>query len=251
MTTKIKPIAVSVENLTVSYGPHVVLKDINFRIESGMVAAIIGPNGSGKTTLMRAMLDLTPTTSGDIRFFNQHLHEARNRIGYVPQRFAFERDFPITVHEYMDLARHTECPLIHVEECIKEVGLTPLVLNKRLGDLSGGQLQRVLIAQAILNQPDLLFLDEPSTGIDIVGEAALYEVIEHLNKEHGTTILLVSHDIAMVSKLVDTVICVNQSLRCAGPPGSVLSDTTLGDLFGTDARLYQHTHSTGHKEPKE
>ncbi len=247
MTTNKKPPAVSVERLTVSYGSHTILRDITFDVADGAVAAIIGPNGSGKTTLMRAMLGLTPFSAGDVRFYTKHLHETRSRIGYVPQRFAFERDFPITVREYMDLARHLDCPIQHIDECIKEVGLTPLVLDKRLGDLSGGQLQRVLIAQAILNQPDLLFLDEPSTGIDIVGEAALYEVIEHLNKEHGTTIILVSHDIAMVSQLVDTVICVNQSLRCAGPPRTVLTDNALTDLFGSDARLYAHAHAA---EPK-
>src|SRR5262249_25095380 len=155
------------------------------------IAAIIGPNGSGKTTLLRAVLGLRPPDSGEIRLFGKHLHAVRGLIGYVPQRFDFDRDFPLSVGEFMELARHEHCPKSRIPEKLREVGMPKESLHLRIGSLSGGQLQRVLIAQAILNNPAMLFLDEPSSGIDISGEATFYELIEHLNEEHDTTIVLV------------------------------------------------------------
>jgi len=232
--------AIEVEYLTVAYEDAVVLDAVNFTVEQGTIAAIIGPNGSGKTTLMRTILGLVRPNYGEVRIFGKHLHSMRSAIGYVPQHFAFDHDFPITVNEFMDLARHPHCPRERIEEKIKEVGLTPAILDRHLGSLSGGQLQRVLIAQAILNNPTLLFLDEPATGIDIIGEAAFYDIIEHLNKEHDTTVLLVSHDIAVVSSLVDKVICVNKKLLCSGPPATALTQKTLADVFGHHASVYVH-----------
>jgi zinc transport system ATP-binding protein len=140
----------------------------------------------------------------------------------------------------MDLARHPHCPPSRIAEKLREVGLQPRMLDARLGSLSGGQLQRVLIAQAILNNPQILFLDEPSSGIDIAGEANFYELIEHLNVEHKTTILLVSHDVAMVSDIVDNVICVNKKLLCYGPPRDALTAKKVSELFGPHTHLYDH-----------
>lgn len=243
-TTKAPHIpAVTTEHLSVAYGDNTVLDDISLTIEQGEVAAIIGPNGSGKTTLMRAILGLIPHKFGEVRIFGKHLHAMRSTIGYVPQHFDFDVDFPITVGEFMDLARHTHCPKSRIDEKIKEVGLPSMILSKHLGSLSGGQLQRVLIAQAILNNPTLLFLDEPATGIDIIGEATFYDIIKHLNEEHDTTAVLVSHDIAVVASLVDQVICVNKKLLCSGPPSTALSEKTLSEVFGHYASIYEHgTH---------
>lgn len=242
--------AVSVQGCTVAYGANVVLENISFTVKQRHIAAIIGPNGSGKTTLMRAILGLMPLERGEIRVFGKHLHAVRSLIGYVPQRFDFDRLFPITVREFMDLARHPHCPAARIPEKIGEVGLEPGALDLRLGSMSGGQLQRVLIAQAILNNPQILFLDEPSAGIDIAGERTFYEIIEHLNKEHGTTVMLVSHDIAMVSGLVDNVICVNKKLLCYGPPHEALTAMKITELFGP-RELYDHPghegrHGNGH-----
>ena len=116
----------------------------------------------------------------------------------------------------------------------------PSILDARLGNLSGGQLQRVLVAQAILDDPELLVMDEPATGIDIVGEATFYDAINHLKEEHKTTIVLVSHDIAVVSNFVDQVICLNKKLMCAGPPGTALTNKAISDMFDGRASLYQH-----------
>lgn len=238
--------AITTEHLSVAYGDNLVLDDVSLTIEQGKVAAIIGPNGSGKTTLMRAVLGLIPHKSGEVRVFGKHLHAMRSTIGYVPQNFDFDTNFPITVAEFMDLARHKHCPKSRIDEKIKEVGLTPMIQNKHLGSLSGGQLQRVLIAQAILNNPTLLFLDEPATGIDIVGEAAFYDIIEHLNDEHDTTVILVSHDISVVASLVDQVICVNKRLMCSGPPSTALSEKTLSEVFGHRASVYEHKPHDSH-----
>ncbi len=237
---KTSKVAIEVNNLTVAYDGTSVLEYVSFTLKSGSMAAVIGPNGSGKTTLIKALLGLIPLKSGHVTLLGQNIHEARNSIGYVPQRFDFDKGFPITVMEFLTLARHSHATAERIDESIKEVGLTPAVLNKRIGTLSGGQLQRVLIAQAILHNPSILVLDEPSTGIDVAGEQAFYDVIKHLNEEHNTTVLLVSHDISMVMSKVDEVICVNKELLCIGPPKKALNEKTLRALFGEDAAMFEH-----------
>jgi len=238
--------AISVENLSLTLGTQRVLEDISFSVPAGTIAAIIGPNGSGKSTLMRAIIGLLPFESGRILLQGKPMAEARKCIGYVPQRFAFDREFPITVQEFLNLARASANPKASIRQKVEEVGLTPLVLRKRIGQLSGGQLQRVLVAQAILNDPAILFLDEPSTGIDAVGEAALYDVIQHLNHDHGTTVLMVSHDISMVDELVDQVLCLNKRLLCTGSPKQALTEKHLSELYHTRAAPFHHSH--GHHE---
>ena len=236
--------AIEVQHLSVTYEGTNVLEDISFTLPQGSLAAIIGPNGSGKTTLVKALLGLVPLESGHVTIQGQNIHDARNAIGYVPQRFDFDKSFPITVLEFLNLSRHTHATAERIDESIKEVGLTPAVLEKQLGTLSGGQLQRVLIAQAILHNPSILVLDEPSAGIDVAGEQAFYDVIEHLHEEHDTTVLLVSHDISMVMNTVDQVICVNKELICMGPPSKALNDKTLRGLFGHDKSIVSHTSHT-------
>jgi zinc/manganese transport system ATP-binding protein len=238
--------AISVKNLTVEFGPVRTVDDISFEIPQGAVAAMIGPNGSGKTTVIKAMLGLIPKSSGQVRMFGHHLHVARELIGYVPQRFNFDRDFPMTVYEFMDLARRLHCgrhfPTSSIAQKIREVGLPEKILEANLGALSGGQLQRVLIAQAIINDPLILILDEPAANIDIAGEANLYEILEHLNRRHNTTVVMVTHEIAMISHLVDTVICINHRMVCYGPPTSALTEGKIIELFGEKAGLFEHDH---------
>lgn len=244
-TTKSKP-AVEVKHLTIDFDGKTVLKHVSFDIEQGTIAAIIGPNGSGKTTLIKAILNLIPITSGSVSILGQPLVHVQKSIGYVPQRFSFDPTFPITAREFLLLAVHAHSnPGALLSDAIKNVELPPYILNKQLGTLSGGQLQRVLIAQATINKPSILILDEPSTGIDIAGEAAFYNVIRHLNQQYGTTILLVSHDISMVSKSVDQVICINHQLTCVGPPKTTLTKEKLADVFGEHAHLIEH--DTSHK----
>jgi len=232
--------AISVKNCTVAYRDNVVIDDVTVDVHTGSVTALIGPNGSGKTTLLKAILGLIPVDSGTITVFGKPVDDVRKLIGYVPQRLEFDLRFPITVAEFLELARHKHNPKSHIAKKIKEVGLPPEIAKAHLGSLSGGQLQRVLIAQAILNDPMLLVLDEPSSGIDIVGERAFYDIIKHLNKEHDATILLVSHELAVVSEIVDNVICLNRKLKCSGPPKQALTDSAVDELFGFRTKRYGH-----------
>lgn len=232
--------AVEVKNLTVKYDNNVVLEDISFAIEPGKIIAIIGPNGSGKTTLLKSILGLIKIAHGEISILDQPLHHVNKAIGYVPQRFEFDKSFPITVEEFMRLALHRHGDERHISRAIKDVGLNKPILSQTLGSLSGGQLQRTLIAQAIINDPSILILDEPSTGIDITGEAAFMDVIKHLNQVHKTTVLIVSHEISMISRAVDDVICLNKKLMCFGPPRKTLSEKQLEKVFGEESSLYRH-----------
>lgn len=244
--------AVSVRDVSVAYSGVNVLEGATFEVAQGEIAAIIGPNGSGKTTLMRAILGLSPMSSGEVRIFGKHLHTVRDLIGYVPQRFDFDRDFPITVREFLELGRHPHSPISRIAHKTKEVGLAHRVLDQRLGSLSGGQMQRVLIAQAILNEPSILFLDEPTAGVDVMGEATLYDIIQHLNSTHRVTVLMVSHDIATVSDFVNNVICVNKKMLCYGPPRSALTLHKMQEVFGPDQKgFYTHEHKDHSHAPGE
>jgi ABC-type Mn2+/Zn2+ transport system ATPase subunit len=233
---------IAVQNLVVSYGNKHILHDVSFLLPQGSITAILGPNGSGKTTLMRTMLGLLPYSKGSITFFGKLLHDVRDKIGYVPQKFSYSPDLPITVEEYMELARRKHTPKNAIHKAIHEVGLHHHVLSTTLSSLSGGQLQRVLIAQAILNNPEILLLDEPSSNIDMAGEATFYEIIAHLNQQHKTTIVMVSHDVASIAHIVSHVVCLNGKLLCAGPRDKVLTKKNLGELFGDTTELYDHSH---------
>lgn len=238
--------AVTVNDLHVAFDEHVVLEGVTFQIQQGSITAVIGPNGSGKSTLIKTILGLIKPKSGSIRILDQHVHDVRSSIGYVPQHFSFEKTFPITVHEFLNITRHTHASEEDLQRKIKEVGLDENICKRQLGNLSGGQLQRVLIAQAILHNPAILVLDEPATGIDVIGEAAFYNIIHDLNAKHATTVILVSHDISMVQASVDNVICVNKKLMCYGPPKSALSASNMKKLFGEHAHPYEHSHKHEH-----
>lgn len=229
-----------VKNLSVDYGRQTILSHVSFEINHGEIAAVIGPNGSGKTTLIRAILGLMQISHGDVYIDGEPVSHVRAQIGYVPQRFYFDPNFPITVREYLNLQKSNNYKN-ELTQKLKEVGLDASVLREQLGSLSGGQLQRVLIAQATIHHPKLLILDEPSTGIDIVGEQQFYELIKNQRDKHGTTVILVSHDIAVISKVVDQVICVNKKLICFGPPKQALTQEKLSELYERkDTDVYFH-----------
>ena len=230
--------AISVKNLSVDYGNQTVLNRLSFDVEKGSLTAIIGPNGSGKTTLFKAMLGLIPC-QGQIRIFQKPVREVLRRIGYVPQSFDFDRSLPITVREFLSFGtlRHWHpsgelCKEVHVD----------VLMDKLIGELSGGQLQRVLIAQALLKNPDILFLDEPSAGIDIEGAKTFYDLIRHVNQKHGVTVLLISHEVSMVYNLADQILCLNRDLVCNGPPRSALTKEVMEKLYGPEVGLRGHEH---------
>ena len=235
----------SVRDLVVQFGTDRVINKISFDIEKGAMVAIIGPNGSGKTTLIRAILGLEKADQGEIFVLGKSINEVRDRIGYVPQRFVFDKEFPMTVLEFLRLRSSTTRADQTLRHKLNDVGLKPNIADKRLGELSGGELQRVLIAQAILNSPEILFMDEPNAGIDVVGEETLLDVIKRLNEHHGTTILFITHEIDVVARVFTQVICVNRELICHGAPKVALNEATLKRLFASESNLYEH-HRTHH-----
>lgn len=231
--------AISVKKLSVKLGRTKILDQLDFTIPEKSITAIIGPNGCGKTTLMKAILGLIQY-SGEVKLLEKSINESLDKISYVPQRFAFDRTFPITVREFLQLDPHSNHREIkNIKEKLKEVGMQDSE-DTLLGILSGGQLQRVLIARALLNNPKILFLDEPASGIDIKGERNFYELIKHLNEEHGVTIVLVSHEIDIVFRYATHVICLNKKMLCFGKPSDVLTNNTIKELYNENVELYQH-----------
>lgn len=217
------------------------IEDLSFTLTEGQIAILIGPNGSGKSTVLKAVLGLVPYT-GAISIFGASAAAARRYIGYVPQRLAFDATLPLTVAEtvrmplFGDRSAAAEDAFGHFTAAL---GLEPL-LARPLGTLSGGQLKRTLIARAMVTRPRLLLLDEPEAGVDVGGELTLYELLDRLVSEHRLTALVCSHELELVFRYADVVLCLNRRLQCAGPPRDVLTPAALGELYGPATALYQH-----------
>lgn len=219
---------ITVKKVNARINNNIVLDDVSFTVKKGEILCIIGPNGSGKTTLIRTMLGLIPFR-GSILWDHSPIKNHLDEIGYVPQRFDFDRTFPITVREFLNLsARALEKP--SAREICRELHIDTIV-DKKLGDLSGGQLQRVLIAQSTIKEPQLLILDEPTSSIDVEGIKDFYGIIRHINEHHQATIILVLHEISTVHKLADTVVCLNKKVMCSGDPKQVMNEEMLEKLF--------------------
>ena len=237
----------SVKNLSVRYQSFEALSNISFDLNRGDIAIIIGPNGAGKTTLLKAILDLLPH-KGEAKIFGKEIHEIsreeRTRIGYVPQKVDITKNFPITVRELLSLSikkiyTDKKEEKDKIEKYLDLLHISHLA-DKIVGELSGGQQQRFLIARALIFSPEILFLDEPFAGIDIQGEETFYDFITYMNKEYGITSLLVSHDVTVVEKIANKVICLNRTLICEGKPDEVLSEEKFEELYGKEAGLFKH-----------
>ena len=231
-----------VENLDVSFDGQNVLENINFNLDKGDVLAVIGPNGAGKSVLFRALLDLIPY-SGKISW------QAGLKIGYVPQKLAIERDLPITVVEFLGLKSPIKENMLQALSSVgintgpeQEHHLEHHILNRRMGLLSGGELQRVLIAWSLVDNPDILLFDEPTAGIDIGGEETIYNLLHELQDKRNLTIILISHDLNVVYRYANSVICLNKQQVCFGEPHSVLNPDELSSLYGGEAKFYHHEH---------
>jgi ABC-type Mn2+/Zn2+ transport system ATPase subunit len=217
------------------------VEEVSFALDEGQIAILIGPNGSGKSTILRAILGLVPF-GGDVRVLGAPAREARRRIGYVPQRLAFDLTVPLTVREAVRMpllgARGPAADeaLRHFAEAL---GITAL-LDAPLGSLSGGQLKRALIARAMVTEPRLLLLDEPEAGIDVGGEQTLYELLQRLVSHHRLTALVCSHELDLVFRYADQVLCLNRRLQCSGPPAEILTADALARLYGPSTALYRH-----------
>jgi zinc transport system ATP-binding protein len=232
--------ALEIKNLSINLGGIDVLENINFSLEKGEIVALVGPNGAGKSTLIKAVLGIVPY-KGEIKILGRvNKRKSLYKVGYVPQYFSFDLEFPLTVKEFLSFNPKLQDKR-EIDKALKEVEMFEHKDNK-LAKLSGGQKQRILIAQAILSDPELLFLDEPTTGIDASGKKGFYEIIEHLNKVHGTTIVMSSHELSMVYKYADKVICLKQKMYCSGDPNKTITKDILAKLYGKDSELKPHSH---------
>lgn len=251
--------AVLVQDLSLVLGDTVLFEHVSFVVDEGETAMIIGPNGAGKTMLVRTMLNLLTPHSGTVTLLgrdSRNLGSARARIGYMPQRLDFDRTFPITVFEIMLLRLRKSGFWVNrkakrrmVLDALTRVHAEGLV-DRRIGRLSGGELQRVLLAYALLLDPDLLILDEPAAGVDVAGEDTFYELIHHIRTERHLTVVMVSHDLDVVFKYADQVLCLNRELLCQGVPGTVLQPEILEKTYGSLAASYRHHHDHDHTPHK-
>jgi len=217
-----REVVLKVEDLTVKLGEVDVLKDISFSVTKGEFVGIIGPNGAGKSTLIRAILGRVPYSG---------LVEIYGSVGYVPQLPTFNREFPLTVYEFVKLPVRKEHKWKEkVEKALESVGMKGFG-HKLVGQLSDGQFQRIALARAIVSQPDILLLDEPESGIDEMGKAKFYELIDELRETRGVTIVMVSHDIGLIFKKCTTIMCLNKTLHCHGPSKEI-SPLEVKKLFG-------------------
>ena len=232
---------VTLENISVQFARRPVLSGISLKLMPGRILTLLGPNGAGKSTLVRVVLGLLAPASGQIQ------RAPGLRIGYVPQKLHIDPTLPVTVERFMLLtrgAKHAD-----VLPALKRVQAGHL-LNAPLQKLSGGETQRVLLARALLNQPQLLVLDEPTQGVDVNGQVALYDLIDQLRHELNCGVLMVSHDLHLVMAKTDEVLCLNHHICCSGTPEAVSQHPEFIAMFGPrgaqQLAIYRHNHNHRH-----
>jgi zinc transport system ATP-binding protein len=225
-------LVLTVKELNVELDGETVINNLSFELEKGDTVTVIGPNGAGKSVLLRTLLGLLPY-KGEINW------KKNIRIGYVPQRLPFIKDIPLSVKDFLKLKRPSEKEL---EETLNSIGFKHNLLDKKAGDLSSGQFQRLLIAWSLIKDPQVLLFDEPTTGIDIEGEETVYRLLEKLKEYRELTVLLVTHDLSVVYTFSDNVICLNKQPVCYGLPQEVLTPENLKRLYGEEVKYYRHKH---------
>ena len=232
------------ENLSLNIDGNQILDQISFTMPQGKIVTIIGPNGSGKTSLARCILKLIEPTTGTIWF------KPKLRIGYMPQRITLNPNLPLTVLDFLRLEIKYKISKKLLYNIIEEIGVND-ILTTPLQKISGGEMQRVLLARALLTKPDLLILDEPVQGVDVNGQVEFYKLIDKLRLEKRLSILIISHDLHMVMKTTDYVICLNHHICCQGTTSFVNQQQNFQELFGLEAlstfSTYQHRHDHIHK----
>lgn len=238
--------AIQIEGLSFSFGLAPVLQDIDLEVLRGEFMGLVGPNAGGKSTLLKLILGLLRPQSGRIRVLGAAPEEARRRVGYVPQYPSFQRDFPISVEQVVLLGRLGSTPSLGwYRRADREAALHALaeveaadLARRRIGTLSGGQLQRVLLARALVGEPQILILDEPTANIDQRAEGDIFDLLAVLNAR--LTILVVSHDIAFISSYVDRVACLNRTLVCHRT--DAIDADLIHQLYGEAVRSVAHRH---------
>src|SRR5215510_2243430 len=230
-----KPI-LEVEHLSIAFGSTPIVKDVSFRVARGESVAVIGPNGSGKTVLFRALIGAIPS-EGTLKW------APGIRFGYVPQKIDVARDLPITGIDFLHARGASGQPTdAAITQAIAAVGLTPTLCRQPVGSLSGGQFQRLLIAFALMGDPDVLLLDEPTAGVDEPGQERLNEIIQRLRAERRLTVLLISHDLSVVHQQATHVLCLTAGTAHFGEPRTVLTPDLLHQVYGTPVAFHVHEH---------
>lgn len=229
---------IKINNMSVRLGGHAILQGVNLHLHCGEVLAVVGPNGAGKTTLFRAILGEVPY-EGNMASLIGGVERRRPRIGYVPQKLQFDLDSPISVADLVVAATCKRPVWMGItrkalEKTKKVLGVFSAdhLIRRRIGELSGGELQRVLLAIAMTAEPELLLLDEPSSGVDVQGLAIFYQLVRDLKKQHDISVILVTHDLSGISPYVDRLVLLNKSIVAEGAPKDVLSDERLIRAFG-------------------
>jgi zinc transport system ATP-binding protein len=243
----------TIRNLTVRKGGVEILSGVDADVRCGEVTALIGPNGAGKTTLLQAILGQVPYT-GEIRFCRSPEHgEGAPRVGYVPQHVTFDRNIPLTVLDFFALSAQWYPVFLGASREARRAARESLdrsgvghLLESPLGKLSGGEMQRVLFALALRDSPDILLLDEPVSGVDVAGEELFCDFLSHVQRNSRFSLLLVSHDLSVVTRHADQVICLNRRIVCRGATTEVLTPANLEAMYGSGAHLFRHSHADGH-----
>ena len=222
-----------VKNLSVSFGGDKIIDDLNFDLKNKENLIIVGPNGAGKSILLKALLGIIPF-SGEIKW------REGLKVSYFPQNFFPAKELPLSVKEFF---KFKKAPQNKIKESLKAVGLDDIsVLNKKIGFLSAGQFQRMMIAWSLVDEPHVLLFDEPTSGIDIGGEETIYNLLSEIEKKINLTMILITHDLNIVYKFADNVLCLNKKAICYGAPQSALSSESFHKLYGGEMKFYQHKH---------
>lgn len=242
---------VKVENLWVYYRDTLVLKDVSLNIEAGEFLGLIGPNGGGKTTLLKVLLGLVRPDQGRAEVFGtstEKLDKKRHLIGYLPQKNLIDWEFPASVLDVVMMGRYGQIGVLRqpskedkeiVLQALERVGMADLA-QRQIGELSSGQQQRVFIARALVTKPKLLLLDEPVAGVDAATQDKFYQFLEQLKEELELTIVMVSHDLAVISTYVEKLACLNQSLYIHASPAEVFASGSLEKVYGCEVELLAH-----------
>ena len=235
-----KNILVKLNNVGIQQNEKWLVKGVSLEVEKGKIVTLIGPNGSGKSTTAKIALGIYKNIEGNVEKFT-------NNVGYVPQKISIDWTLPLRVKDFMVLTDNNKDELI--DEALSLTGVIHLK-EKNLGNLSGGEFQRVLLARAISKKPELLVLDEPVQGVDFTGEIALYELIKKISEKLNCGILLISHDLHTVMSATDHVVCLNGHVCCSGSPKDVARNNEYKALFGEQASqtlsVYEHKHDHEH-----
>lgn len=232
-----------VDGLNVYFNGHRILHEVSFDVPRDDTLAVIGPNGAGKTILFKCLLGL-------VQYNGKVQWHPDTRIGYVPQKLLVSKDVPVTVRDFLS---YKTKDMGKINNLLQKVGFRDndnhhqhqgrRLLGSKLGVLSGGELQRVMIAFALLGDPNVLLFDEPTSGVDISAEETVYHLISNLKKEKDLTIIFISHELEVVYKFAEHVLCLNKEKICFGPPSIAIDEENLRKLYGEDIHFYHHNHT--------